>query len=111
MNDAFDRLLGQALAPEDRGPDWAFLTRVRAAVLLQERLAAERANMIGGVVRQLVALLAIAAAALFFGRSTEVADWVLTAPAASLGVLIIGFALFVALVTSEPRPLRMLNAS
>ena len=97
MADEFDRFLAAALAPEERAPDRRFVARVQAAILLEERLAAQRSSVLRGLATQLVALAAVAAALWWLGRAAPVAGWFGESPALGLGVLLTGFACLVGL--------------
>ena len=46
MADEFDLFLRKALAPPARGPDRPFVARVETLVVLEERLQAERRNVL-----------------------------------------------------------------
>jgi hypothetical protein len=97
MADEFDRFLAAALAPEERTPDRRFVARVQSAILLEERLAAQRSSVVRDLVRQLVALAAVAAALWWLGRAAPVASWFGESPALGLGILLTGFACLVGL--------------
>lgn len=97
MADEFDRFLASALAPEERLPDRNFVARVQAAILLEERLAAERSSLTRGLITQLVALAAVAAALWWIGREDPVAGLFSESPALGLAILLTGFACLVGL--------------
>ena len=97
MADSFDRFLGRALAPEERAPDRRFVALVQARIALDERLAAQRRELVGSLLRQLAALVSVAAATWWLGRAALVAEWFGRSPATGLVALLAGFGLIVAL--------------
>ena len=102
MADAFDSFLATALAPAERPADREFVSSVHARIMLEDRLDAERSALVGGLVTQLVALLAVAAAVLVIGRSAAIEDFFARTPALGLAILIAAFGLLVGLLTRAP---------
>ena len=98
MADGFEDFLKCELAPTDRAPDRQFAMRVRAAITLEERLAAHRSSLVRGLVKQLVALGAIAAGLWWVGKAAPVASWFAGSPAVGLAVLLAAFGLLLVLV-------------
>jgi hypothetical protein len=105
MADEFDRLLAAALAPQERAPDRHFVARVQAAILLEERLAAQRSSLIQDLAWQLVALAAVAAALSWLGRADAVAGLAAESPAVALAILLVLFTFVAAVLSSRPRAL------
>lgn len=104
MDDTFDALLAASLAPPERAPDRQFLLAVQARIALEERLAAERRAMIGGLTRQLAGLFALAAALWMFARADAVEVWATGAPAAAVLILVVAFGCAVALFLHADPP-------
>lgn len=104
MADAFDRFLESGLAPPERDPDRHFVARVQAMIALEERMAAQRRSIAGALLRQLLGLLAVGAAAIWIGRAAPVASWFDQSPAAALAVLLIAFGSLVALFGGTGAP-------
>ena len=104
MADDFDGLLSTALAPSERQPDRAFVTRVQATIALEERLAAERKFLVGSFVRQVVALAAVALAAWWIAGAAPVSSWIAESRAAGLAILLVGFAFVVGLIAIRTGP-------
>jgi|tagenome__1003787_1003787.scaffolds.fasta_scaffold20888712_2 hypothetical protein len=102
MADEFDRFLVHALAPEERLPDRRFVGRVQALIALEEQLAAQRRSVIGILLKQVLALAAVAAAVWWVGRAAPVAGWVAESPALGLAISVTAFGLLVALLTFRP---------
>src|SRR5215212_4385700 len=98
MADEFDHFLKSALAPSERLPDRRFVTRVQAAIALEERLAAQRSSLLRELARQLVALAAIAAGLWWIGRAPPVASLFAESPAVGLAILLAAFAFLVAIL-------------
>lgn len=96
-DEQFDALLASALAPPERPGDRRFVARVQARIELEDRLDAQRRLLVGGLVKQILALLAIAAGAVWLGRAASVANFFAQSPATGLAVLLTIFA-FLALV-------------
>src|SRR5690242_601154 len=101
MADEFERFLASALAPGDRLPDRNFVARVQAAILLEERLKAQRWMLLRGLATQLVALAAVAVALWWIGRAALLADWFAESPAIGLAILLTGFGCLVGLFSSR----------
>lgn len=102
MAEAFDSFLATALAPPERPADREFVSGVHARILLEERLDSERRALLRGLVTQLVALLAVAAAVVVIGRSAAVEDFFARTPALGLAIVIAAFALLVGLLSRAP---------
>jgi hypothetical protein len=98
MTDGFHDFLKSELAPPDRAPDRSFVTRVQAAIALEERLAAHRSSLVRGLVKQLVALAGIAAGLSWVGKAAPVASWFAGSPAVGLTVLLAAFAFVIVLL-------------
>ena len=105
MADEFDRFLADALSPMDRVADRAFVARVQAQVVLEERFRRARKALVRDLVQQLIALLAVAAGAWWLGRSAPVARWAAESPATSLAILLLAF-MFVAATFVARTPAR-----
>ena len=108
MADEFERFLAAALAPEERAPDRQFVARVQAAILLEQRLAAQRSSLIRDLVRQIVAVAAVAAGLWWLGRAAPVASWFGESPAVGLAILVISFVCLVGLLSGRSRTPAML---
>ena len=91
MDVDFDRFLEAALAPPERLPDRRFVAGVQARIALEDRLARERAALIGALAKQLAALLAVAGGLWVLGRAAPVASFGAQSPAVALLVLIGAF--------------------
>lgn len=102
MADEFDRFLEAALAPPERVPDRRFVAGVQARIALDERLARERGALIGALLKQLAALLAVAAGLWVLGFAAPVDRFVAQSPAVALLVLIGAFGCAAALFV-EPQ--------
>ena len=100
MADELDAYLAFALAPDDRLPDRQFVGRVHSRIMLEQRLAGERNAVLRNFARQLIALIAVAAAALWIARAGPIADWFVQSPAICLAILLIGFAFVLLLLTA-----------
>jgi len=104
MDKDFDRFLEASLAPPERLPDRRFVGGVQARIALEQQLAQEHGALRAALVKQLVALLAVAAGLWVVGRAAPVASWVAASPAAALAVLLCAFGCAVALFAqAEPR--------
>ena len=101
MSDEFDRFLASSLAPPERLPDRRFVATVQARIIVEERLARERRTLVGNLIRQLVALGAVAAALLWIGRTPAIGAIVADSPGFAVLVLVIGFSLLIALLTGK----------
>ena len=99
MADAFEDMLSTMLAPPERTADRKFVAKVQARIMLDERLSAERRMMVDALTRQVVAVIAVAAAVWWLGRAGFIAMHVAEAPAVSLAILLGLFACFVALIS------------
>ena len=111
MADDFDRFLASALAPEDRLPDRKFFARVQAAILLEERLTAQRWWLMRGLATQLVALAAVAAGLWWIGRAGPLADWFAESPAFGLAILLTGFGCLIGLFSRRSSAETSLSSS
>ena len=99
MADDFDLFPKQALTPETRDADRAFVARVQAGIVLEARIRAERAAIRAGLVRQIGAVLALAGALLWLSRSPDLTGVISDSPAVILGVLIALFSLLIVVLT------------
>ena len=99
MPDEFDDFLAQALAPPDRDPDRAFVSRVQARIRIEERLEAERRGLLSLVPLHLIGIASIAAGLSWLVRSPAIAQSVGQSPAVLLVILLAAF-IFVALLFS-----------
>jgi len=97
MADPFDQFLARSLAPEQRLPDRRFVAQVEARILLEEQLERERRALVANVIKQLIALLAVAAAAWMIGNAGPVAEAFAQTPAVGLLLLLVAFGFVVAL--------------
>ena len=115
MADGFDAFLAAALAPAEHPGDRTFVARVEAAIVLEERLAAQRRLLLTELGQQLVAVAAVGFALWWIGRAEPVASRFAQSPALGLAILLTGFGLLVALMSSRRRSgapaLTMLNGS
>jgi len=102
MADAFERFLADSLAPPQRTPDRRFVSIVHSRILLEDRLAAERRTLVADLIKQLAALIAVAAALWFMGRAAPVAEWFAQHRAAGLAALLVAFGLLIALLSRRP---------
>jgi hypothetical protein len=103
MADEFDLFLGSALAPPEREPDRQFVARVQARIVLEERLAAQERALLGSLLRELLAVAAVAGALWWISRSEAVAGRVAESPAAALAILLALFMFVVAVLSFRPR--------
>jgi hypothetical protein len=101
MADEFDDFLRSALAPDEREPDRAFVTRVQARILLDEALVAQRRGTLQRLGLQLLALVAITAAFVLLSRSPDIAAFIAESPAIALTALIALFSLLIAALGSR----------
>jgi hypothetical protein len=101
MADEFDRYLASALAPENRMPDRGFVARVQSVIALEEALSVQRRALIAGLLKQLAALLAVAAGVWVVGRAEPVANWFAGSPALGLTALLAAFGAAVALFAAQ----------
>jgi hypothetical protein len=102
MSDDFERFLASALAPPERMPDRRFVSAVQAAIVLEERLAAERRALAAGLLKQLAALLSISAAVWLVGRAPLVSSLFAETPGFVLVAVLIAFACAIGLIGSRP---------
>lgn len=102
MADEFDRFLESALAPPDRLPDRKFVARVQARIALEERLAAQHSALVHDLLKQLLALAAVAAGLWWIGRAAPVASLFSQSPAVGLAILTTLFSLLVVLLGRRP---------
>jgi anti-sigma factor RsiW len=101
MADEFDRILGEALAPDAREADRLFVARVQARVALDERLRAERRSAFRQLGMEVIALGAVAAALLWLMRAAPVAGFFAESPEIALTLLLSVFALLVVLFSRQ----------
>jgi cytochrome bd-type quinol oxidase subunit 2 len=99
MADEFDRYLASALAPDERLPDRAFVARVQSRIAVEEQLTRERKALLASLIKQLVALGAVAMAVWWIMHAAPIADWFAEFPAVGLALLVACFGLLVALLT------------
>ena len=102
MPDDFERFLAAALAPPERMPDRKFVSRVQAAIALDEQLAAERRAVVAGLLKQLAALFSVAAAVWLIGRAPPVTAWFDASPEFGLASLLVAFVCVVGLISFRP---------
>jgi hypothetical protein len=100
MADEFDAFLVVALAPEQRGPDRAFVARVQAGIRLDEQLRAERRSMVSTLAVQFLGIAAIAAAIVWLLRSPEIGAFASESPAFLLLILLVAFSFVIMLFSS-----------
>jgi hypothetical protein len=110
VSDEFDRFLAAALAPQERESDRRFLARVQTAIVIEERLAAQRSSLMRDLALQLVAVAAIAAALWWLGRAAPVASWFGESPALGLAILMAMFACVIVLLSGGSRNRQVLQA-
>jgi apolipoprotein N-acyltransferase len=103
MADEFEIFLAASVAPDERGPDRRFVAAVQSRIVIEERFAQQRRELVRGFVAQLSALLAVAAGLWWIGRSAVVEDWLTVAPGMGLALLLPAFALAVALFSRVSR--------
>jgi hypothetical protein len=103
MTEDFDRYLARALGPDEREADRRFVARVQAQIVLQERLASERRALFAGLMTQLVALMAVAAAAWIVLSAAPIAGLFAELPAVGLALLLAAFALIVVMFSRTSR--------
>jgi uncharacterized membrane protein len=100
MADEFDLFLAEALSPAEREPDRAFVSRVQAHILLDQRLRAERRGALSSLAMQVIGLAAVAAAVLWLLRSTAIASFAAESPAVLLLALLAAFSFVILLFSS-----------
>ena len=93
--DEFDLFLADALAPPDRDEDQAFVARVRQRIRIDDSLRAARSAAFERIAIEIAALAAVAAALLWFARSSDAVALAAESPAEVLGAVV---ALFMMLV-------------
>ena len=101
MADRFDDFLAAALAPAECQSERKFVARVQAAIVLEERLAAQRRSLLTELAQELIAVAAVAGALWWVGRAEAVASRFTQSPALGLAILVTGFGLLVALMSSR----------
>ena len=104
MADRFEAFLAAGLAPGLGDSDRRFVARVQATIALEEQLARQRRSLIAGLVRQLVAVAAIAAALLLVGLAAPVARLFAESPAIGLALLLTGFSLLGVMLAATAGP-------
>jgi hypothetical protein len=97
MAEEFDDFLAQALAPPDRNPDRAFVSRVQARIRVEERLEAERRGLLSLVPLHFVGIASIAAGLSWLVQSPAIAESAGQSPAILLMIVLAAF-IFVALL-------------
>ena len=100
MADEFDAFLAEALAPEEREPDRAFVARVQAAVRLDAQLRAERRGVATTLAVQFLGVAAIAAAIVWLLRAPEIGGFASESPAFLLLILLVAFSFVIMLFSS-----------
>ena len=100
MADEFDAFLAAGLAPEEREPDRAFVTRVQAGIRLDEQLRAERRGMVATLAVQFLGVAAITAAIVWLLRAPEIGAFASESPAFLLLMLIVAFSFVIMLFSS-----------
>ena len=103
-DNAFDRFLRDSLSPPEREPDRAFAVRVRAQVLLEERLRRERSESLRQLAWEIVGIFAVAAGFLWLVRSPELSEFVGESPAIALAGLLAAFMLMIAVMAAAGPP-------
>ena len=103
MADEFDLFLAHSLAPAERLPDRRFVARVQARILLEEQLVRERRALIAALAKQIVALIAVAAAIWVIASAAPVADLFAQSPALALAILLVAFSFVVAMFSTSAR--------
>jgi hypothetical protein len=102
LADELDRFLEAALAPTERLPDCRFVARVQAGIAIEQQLAAHRQALGGSLLKQLAALLAVAAAMWLIGRAPRIAEWSAQSPELTMLIVLAGFVPVVALIGLRP---------
>jgi hypothetical protein len=103
MADAFDRILSDALAPDEREADRRFVAQVQARIALDERFAAERRSGLRQLGVEVLGLAAIAGALVWLGRAAPVASFFAESPAVALAAVLAMFGLAVAVFRPSAR--------
>jgi hypothetical protein len=101
MADEFDRFLADALAPETRAPDRAFVAHVQARVVLDERLKQQRQAALRSLGVEVLAIIAVAAGLVLLTRAQAVAGFFIDSPAVALAAVMAAFAFLVVLFTRD----------
>src|SRR3954447_20364587 len=97
MTDDFDEFLSHALAPREREEDHLFVERVQAAIRIDQRLRLVRVGLVRRLVRDLLAVLTLAAGVLWLARSPAVAS--VSGDSLALGALMLCASFGVLVVT------------
>ena len=101
MAEGFDNYLAAALTPAERQGDRTFVARVQAAIVLEERLAAQRRSLLTELAQQLIVVAAVGGALWWIGRAEPVSSRFSQSPALGLALLLTGFGLLVAVMSSR----------
>jgi hypothetical protein len=101
--DEFDRFLASSLVPAERLPDRRFVATVQARIVLDDQLARQRRAVVAGLIKQLIALLAVTAAVWVFGKASPVANFFAQTPGLGVTILLAGFTFVVLLFSSSSR--------
>ena len=101
MADDFDRWLKANLEPAERDPDRLFAARVRATVMLDERLRAQARATRRRLALEALALGATAVGAVLLARLPQFAGAISEAPEIAVVALLAGFALLVLLMSRD----------
>jgi uncharacterized membrane protein len=101
MAEDFDRWLKASLEPANRKPDRAFAARVRAMVVLDERLRAAARATRRRLALEALALGATAVGAVLLARLPQFAGAISEAPEVAVMALLSGFALLVLLMSRD----------
>jgi len=104
MTDEFDDFLARTLGPAEREADRAFVARVQSQIRLDEKLRAERRNMLSVLSIQVIGIAAIAAAIFCLLRAPEIASFAAESPAILLAALLAAFSFVVLLFSTAPSP-------
>jgi hypothetical protein len=102
MADDFDRWLKASLEPAERDPDRVFAARVRAMVVIDERLRAAARATRRRLALEALALGATAVGAVLLARLPQFAGAISEAPEIAVVALLSGFALLVLLISRDP---------
>jgi cell division protein FtsX len=110
MADEFERFLASSLAPPERLPDRRFVAAVHVRIELEHQLKQQRNELAASLGYQLIALFAVTAGVWWIARAAPIAAWLSEFPAVAFAVLLVAFALLVALISrSRFVALTMLN--
>lgn len=110
MPDAFEDFLAQALAPTDREPDRAFVSRVQARIRIEKRLEAERWSLLSLVPLQIVGIATVAAAVVWLVRSPALAEYAGESPAVMLMGVLAAFTFVIVVFGLNPGTRRLGSA-